>query len=626
MPAPGTQNATACTPCDAGRYCGATGLTSPSGLISAGYFSLGGSPTATPGFNGSFVTVSYGGVCPAGYFCGPGTITPVACAAGTYLNTTGAVSQSNCTSCPPGVYCSETNITSSAGTGPCDAGWYCTGSATTPQQFSCPIGAACPVGSAAPQSCAPGTYNNLTTQAACFGCPAGYICGAATIIPAACPPGYYCAPGTGSLAAATKCPIGTFSAVPFLSLMSQCQTCTPGSYCDTSGLTAPIGLCLPGYMCAGGNTNARGGDAFVTATPCTAGGWCGYGSISATSCPPGSYSNSSGYSSADNCTLCDDGMYCPTAGLRAPAAQCSPGYWCGRGNDIPNPVGGTSPVTRHSGSLTVTIAVGGDVCPPGSFCLAGSTAPVPCPNGTYYPFSGQGISCAMCPAGFWCGLGFATYNATPCVPGHVCPAGTAYATQFPCPPGTFSNATGLQSVDECTPCSAGSYCAGVGSLAATGPCSPGYVCYGGSSTPTPSDNATGVMCAAGEYCPRGATTVQLCSPGLYCTDPITGVPSGACAPGYYCSAGSWTPTPAGELSTLGTPIGSTCPKGHYCGNATSIPQHCPLGTYSNHSGNVALANCTTCLAGWQCNATGLVVPTVPCAPRYYCPSGTITVR
>lgn len=564
-----------------------------------------------------------------GHFCVAGTVSPTACPAGTFLNTTGGVSRSSCIPCTPSYFCGNTGLSTPTGSGYCRAGWYCSGGASTAMQYECPIGASCGLGSAAPLPCVPGTFNNRTLQSTCAPCPAGYLCDVpSTVTPKDCPAGYACAQGTGSLAAASRCPVGTFSSSPLLSLTSQCQTCTPGYYCDVTGLTAPAGLCAPGFLCSGGSSNAQGGSVgppVVASTPCTAGGWCGAGSVVATPCPVKTYGNRTGYSAEANCSYCDAGTYCMTTGLVAPSGPCLPGYWCGRGNDSPNPVGGTSPVTIQIGSLSTTIAVGGDVCPPGSLCLAGSASPVPCPNGTYYPYSGQGIACATCPAGFWCGLGFATYNATPCAPGHACPPGTAYATQFPCPHGTFSNASGLQSISQCTPCSAGSYCAGTGSLTVTGPCSPGYVCYGGSSTPTPADNTTGVRCVAGEFCPSGATAVELCAGGQYCTNPTTGVPDGPCAPGYYCSSGSWTPTPGGELNLYDSPIGNICPQGHYCPSGTTTPLGCPVGTYSNSTSNVAASNCTSCLAGWQCDTTGLILPSAPCASRYYCPTGTVTV-
>lgn len=618
---------TDCTACDPGWYCGSTGLTTPTARISAGYYSSGGSPTATPGASG---VVSYGGICPAGFFCGLGTITPQACPAGTFLNTTGGTSQASCLSCTPGFYCASAGLVAPTGSGPCAAGWYCSGGASNPTQFICRAGASCASGAASPASCASGTFTDRTGQAACSVCPAGYICGAGTISPASCPPGYVCAAGTPSLAAAARCLPGSYSASPLLSLLSQCSPCPGGSFCDALGLTAPAGLCAAGYLCTGNNTNALGGSAGpspVASTLCTVGGWCGAGSAVATPCPLRTYGASAGLSAEANCTLCDSGRYCGSVGLIAPSGACAPGYWCARGNAVPNPTGGAvSLVVRNGSAGNVTIAVGGGLCPAASLCVAGASSPSPCQNGTYWPFPGQGVACATCPAGYWCGLGFTTYNASVCVPGHFCPPATAFATQFPCPRGTYSNASGLQSASQCIPCPAGAYCAGVGNLRPTGLCSAGYVCYGNASTPTPSDNTTGVLCVAGEFCPTGATAVALCAPGQYCTDPLTGLSSGACAGGFYCSGGSWTATPRGELNVYGDAIGDVCPQGHFCPNGTDIPLACPVGTFNNRTGSSGSANCSACVAGWQCDTTGLPLPVHRCDAAYYCPTATVTVR
>lgn len=54
-----------------------------------------------------------------------------------------------------------------------------------------------------------------------------------------CPAGSYCPAGTGS--AIPGCPIGTFSIQQNLKSSNECTTCTGGSYCATTGLTAPTG-------------------------------------------------------------------------------------------------------------------------------------------------------------------------------------------------------------------------------------------------------------------------------------------------------------------------------------------------------------------------------------------------
>ena len=43
--------------------------------------------------------------CPAGYYCLQDTTVPIACPAGTFRDTTGAVQLSDCVACPAGMYC-----------------------------------------------------------------------------------------------------------------------------------------------------------------------------------------------------------------------------------------------------------------------------------------------------------------------------------------------------------------------------------------------------------------------------------------------------------------------------------------------------------------------------------------
>ena len=44
-------------------------------------------------------------------------------------------------------------------------------------------------------------------------------------------------------------PVGTFSNATGLRSSDECYNCTGGSYCATTGLTQPTGLCGPGYYC-----------------------------------------------------------------------------------------------------------------------------------------------------------------------------------------------------------------------------------------------------------------------------------------------------------------------------------------------------------------------------------------
>lgn len=666
---PGGAAASDCDECTAGSYCGSTGLTAPTGLCAAGFYCLSGSPSANPGFP-SLLNVSYGGSCPPGYYwCVPctgsrplqwiawllhccvflialafrlpwrlishfcpctafftcsaaGTVVPTACGPGTYQPSYGATSSSACLSCPAGSYCGTAGLR--AATASCSPGYYCSGGASTSTQNTCPIGSFCNGTTPAPVLCAAGTYNNVTAQASCVTCPSRFYCdGVSTAAVLSCPASRYCPAGTGL--SAPMCPAGTFSATPNLASASECTPCTPGSYCATPGLSTPTALCAAGFLCSAGAVDALGRlSANGTTTPCPAGGWCPAGASSPTSCPLGTYSNTTGNIASANCTQCDLGRYCGTTGLSAPTGLCSGGYWCARGNALPNPTGGTTTLTLPTGSgQLASMAVGGDICPPGYVCRAGSSAPTPCANGTFNAFAGEAVACATCPASYYCGQ--ATVNATsfPCPAAYYCPAGTQQPYQYPCPAGRFSNATGLQASTDCAPCTAGSYCGTSGLKAPTGTCAAGYACYGGASVNTPNDGVTGIRCPAGSICPAGASVPTPCPAGSYCS--ATGLSSATaqCAAGYYCLQGASTATPGGQNNSYGL-VGDVCPRGKYCPAGTVTPIDCPLGTFNNATTAGSVASCISCWGGYVCDSAPLTLPSKLCPATFYCPNGTIS--
>lgn len=452
-------------------------------------------------------------------------------------------------------------------------------------------------------------------------CPARSYCDGGTATPPDCLPGFYCPNGT-TLSSQFPCPIGTFSNTSRLAAAAECSPCTPGMFCSVPGLQAPNGLVAAGYYSGGGAVDSFGRN--VTngnMSPCPTGSACELGSRAPTSCAAGTFANVTG---SAVCAQCDSGAYCGIAGLVAPSGLCSGGYWCARGNALPNPTGGAANVTIVIGSnnSVASMLIGGDICPPGSFCRAGSVFPQPCPNGTYNALFGQS-SCVTCPAGSYCGQGTENFTSWPCPPGYACPAGTGWLTNFPCPIGTYSNSTGLQSLAQCTRCPAGSYCDRVGATAPTGLCAAGFACLGGAWNSTPTDGQTGVRCVAGQECPSGVKYAAPCSPGSYCAAPATGAVSGPCAAGYFCLQGALTATPGGQNNSYGL-IGDICPRGKYCPAGTAVPLDCPTGTWSNATGAASIATCVPCLGGFMCDVAGLALPVKPCPATFYCPNGTIS--
>ena len=112
------------------------------------------------------MNVSYGGICPPGYWCPKGTAGPLsdanACKNGTYNPKPGGQSESACLLCPSGKYCGHKGL--SQPSGGCTPGYYCIGGATYGEPIDnvrgniCPEGSFCPGNSSSPRSCNPGTY------------------------------------------------------------------------------------------------------------------------------------------------------------------------------------------------------------------------------------------------------------------------------------------------------------------------------------------------------------------------------------------------------------------------------------------------------------------------------------
>lgn len=63
--------------------------------------------------------------------------------------------------------------------------------------------------------------------------------------------------------------------------------------------------------------------------------------------------------------------------------------------------------------------------------------------------------------------------------------------------------------------------------------------------------------------------------------------SGNCQAGYYCPTGQTEANPAPFL----------CIAGHYCEEGSGTPTQCPIGTFSNATGNSNITDCKPCTAG-----------------------------
>jgi hypothetical protein len=281
-------------------------------------------------------------------------------------------------------------------------------------------------------------------------------------------------------------------------------------------------------------------------------------------CAPGLYGGSfeiSQQSSAQCSGQCPSGRFCPIA--TADPILCGKGRYC-PGSDLTGTLGATAalacPAGYFSDAVDLSSVDGCRATQPGYYAPTGSAEQTICAPGTFAAIGGLG-SCNLCQRGKFVGASGAT-TCEDCVAGNVCAEGSS-APQ-PCPAGSYSSATNLSHSDHCTACVAGSACA-VGSTAPS-------ICLPGSAAPNASaafcnlcvpgtfQRAYGrracIPCVAGFYCREGAAEPVPC-PGGYVGN----------ATGLY-SAGQCTPVPIGFWAPLGSDLPEPCPaSGFYCPGA-----------------------------------------------------------
>ena len=105
---------------------------------------------------------------------------------------------------------------------------------------------------------------------------------------------------------------------------ADCQPCTGGTYCGTTGLVEPSGNCSRGYYCPDNET-------ISTPTPtgleCWVGYYCLEGSSAPTPCAPRFFSETVG---SYACTPCPAGYYC-TSGVSPNKIICPQYSYCEEG-------------------------------------------------------------------------------------------------------------------------------------------------------------------------------------------------------------------------------------------------------------------------------------------------------
>ena len=654
--------------CTGGSYCDQPLLASPTGLCAAGYYCRLGSHLSTPVGNDSI-----GDFCPPGHYCPAGSTEPQPCAAGTFSQSIGNENPSDCLSCTPGEFCAGHGLSGPSGN--CAAGYFCPGGqdTATPSAQQCPLGHHCPVGSHEPSRCSSGFYQDETGQSDCKLCPAGYFCDN-TLEPVVifnnsiCLPGYFCPNGT-RFSTEFPCPIGTYSNITGVASEGSCVSCSGGMFCDEPGVTTPTGFCQAGFFCRSAATSAAPMNQ-VDADVCPAGSYCPAGTTHPLSCPSGSFSNQMGLGNASECSPCPAGYFCQSVGLTAPEGECSGGFYCPEssasssqvtcpeGHFCPNasslplecPIGTFSNATnletsseciscsegRYCDSTGLTMPAG--ECDPGFYCPLGTNSSTPleyecpigshCPGGTAVPLvcstgsftnTTQQSDCQLCPPGWYCESGLL---CGPCPAGYFCLGGTSLDWS-PCPVGTYSNQTGLSCVEQCIGCPGGLYCNGTAATSPSGECDAGYFCSFANFVPNPLSNSTapnissclamnyiGGPCPRGNYCPQRTSDPLPCSFGTY--SPVEGLEACLnCPPGYFCTEAS------DNFESQPCPPGFYCPEGTMY--STQFP--CPEGTFSNASFLTNSSQCEACTAGMFCASPGLMSPTAPCSPGWYCSGG-----
>ncbi|CDW74865.1 cast multi-domain protein [Stylonychia lemnae] len=671
---------TSCKPCTTGFYCSQSGLSAPTGSCDPGFYCPGGQisprpknfsckegeycpaksglPTIVPaGYYQSMPFQSTYVICPKGYYCEegstqyknnscpPGYYCPAGtqyknqypCPAGKYQPLTG---QYTCIDCDPGKYCNQTGL--SQVKGDCSAGYYCkSGSATaTPITFQngvevggqCKKGYYCPSGSAVMRPCLPGQYcGKVGLDKPSGQCKAGYYCLTTAIVSTPnneidgggiCPAGYYCQEGS---TVPIPCPVGTFSSLSGNTHKDNCTICLNGTYCESSGLSAPTGQCARGYYCPQGQKTPRNPDYI-----CPIGYRCPLGSTDPISCSDYTYQDMKGQENCKDCppgynctktglSLCGAQFYCPQSQVRqaCPAGRftfkynastindclaCLPGYYC-KSDDVtgivilPCPAGVvcTSEATNSSGN---------NPCPAGYFCPAKTSYPRKCPPGKYCATT-EGLErlvepTGLCSQGYYCTLGASSRTPLDGMTGDRCPRGK-YCPEgsfvpIACPIGTYNDQFTQTSDAACKACPVGYQCTVLGAETYDSICPIGFYC--------PGDNQV-IPCPIGYYCPAKSDDPLKCPSGYYQPNPQQSSCL-SCPTGFYCPQ---TPNATQAL---------TCPKGFYCPVRTLDPVACGTGTFNPFLGQDSVLDCLSCTEGQYCQGSSLTAPTGQCNAGYYC--------
>ena len=222
---------------------------------------------------------------------------------------------------------------------------------------------------------------------------------------------------------------------------------------------------------AGTFSNTEGLSSHDECTPCELGASCLAGSTEPTWCSPGTYADQRGQKS---CTACPAGKFQDSTHATA-CKVCTANYYCteGAAAALPCPSGMHANQTVLNGTGYLSSKDDCIPCAAGASCPVGSAEPTLCLPGSYAA-SSQMETCTLCPASEYQDRSGAT-ACKPCTAGFYCEVGTAKPT--PCPGGTFSSALGATSRSACQPVKLG-FWAPLGSSAPETCPSVGFYCPG----------------------------------------------------------------------------------------------------------------------------------------------------
>ncbi|CAM9191532.1 unnamed protein product, partial [Ectocarpus fasciculatus] len=362
----GLQRVEDCQPCVKGHYCPLNGTVYSVRECIAGYFCPGG--VINPALNASLI-------CTIGSYCPGGSDFPSPCPPGQYQDEVGADA---CKICPAGFYCGS-------------------GTVVPEEVYICPEGHFCPAGTKYDIEfpCVGGTYAPSTGYSNCTLCPEGSYCERTATAHLTCTIGDYCPPGTW---VPIHCPNGTYGQLPGLSAVSQCSSCPGGRFCR-GGVVA--GLCSPGYFCRDGQYDpSPSHDLSAYFAPEDQLQYIEQ--LEGAQCPPGHYcpENATIPLACQNntaCIACPAGYYCDDTGLsNFVHLPCPIAHYCTSGTSSPSPCpAGTFRDEVGGASISDCRA-----CPEGHFCPRETSVYYPCPKGTYCPSGSANFT--TCPPGHFC--------------------------------------------------------------------------------------------------------------------------------------------------------------------------------------------------------------------------------